>query len=153
METNAILLFVIVLISLIAFYNGCFINWKYDRNFRILKNEKLWYFGKYYDHGKAWSKLWHSLGVLIRVWIVLFYIHLKGLSADEYFNISFLAVICYPVWDIIIALSMQQKWYYTGTTSSVDKLPDLLEYFFKILFLCNLIGAWLGFNLFAVLNF
>ena len=141
------LFFATILVLLLAAWNGAAINWKHNEPF-IGKN-KLWWFGTSYKDGEAWSKFWHFLGVLIKVLIAWIYIYYEGW---DYIGLSWLAVICYPVWDILIALFMRQKWYYTGTTASTDKLPDIIEYTIKGMVVMNLIAASFGFEPWGILT-
>jgi len=162
METqsnNLILLFITLGVVFVAIMQGAQTNHRLNKPFNFFGMKKFWWFGEYLVGGKAWSKVWHILGLLIRIGCVVLYVHYKGLESSTYIPMSYLAVLCYPIWNIIHAIMMDYRtksgklaWWATGTTASFDKLPDRIEQAIEVMLVCNLFFAFMGFNLFGILN-
>jgi len=98
---------VLLLVLLFAVFNAYVINW-------------------YNSKDQKWSVLWHRVAMMIRILVVL----LMFPSIKLMLIFAWLSIVSY---DIIIALIMNQKWYYIGATATIDKLGTKVNYGFKIL--------------------
>jgi len=105
---------------LFALFNGLVINWKQN----------------YKEKANYWREKWKQIGWLIRFCLPLIDYIQYGFN---YIHLSILLFVLYPIYDVIIALTIGGKWYYQGTTSKINKLKSWLQYAIKIIILANMI--------------
>jgi hypothetical protein len=72
---------------------------------------------------QKWSCAWHSWSVYFRAGaLVLWIVTNWGLWIKFMILLPWFFVICWPVWDGIIALHLNRDFWYIGTTSKIDKI-------------------------------
>lgn len=91
----------ILILALTAYWNGLVINWKQNKN-----GKEVYY-----------SKLWHSVGLMIRIIILV----LMMINFNIYFLIGGV-ILSSILYNMIINLTMGSKLFYIGRTSTIDKL-------------------------------
>lgn len=97
-----VLVGLLITILLIAGWNGLVINWRNATNSKDIRHYSDW---------------WHAIGLVIRTTLVI----VAFLVSNWIFGLI-AAFIAFILYNIIINLIIGEKWYYVGTTSTIDKL-------------------------------
>ena len=98
---------ILLVVILLAIWNGLVIDWKVNNH--IYR-----------------SKEFHAVGLAIRlVLLPLFY--------GYWLELSIYCIVCYPIYNMIIAHFMGQNIFYTGTTSTIDRVLGKLNPYIYIL--------------------
>ena len=121
------LIILIVIAICFAIFNGLVINWKQN----------------YKDKANYWREWWKSVGFMIRLLLPVMDFLIFGFN---YLHLSILLFVLYPMYDIIIALLMGEKWYYQGTTSKINKLKPWMQYALKVVIFVNMLVS-ISYNL------
>lgn len=100
----------------------------------------LWFVNAWHDSDYYKGNDAHISGAFLACLIVVgLFIPLPLINAWDYFNIAFVALsLRWIFFDVSYNILIGQKWYFTGSTAMLDKIPNWVQFSIKILllFLC-----------------